>query len=48
MNRAFSAVFHFRDKFSRVPSVDTLCMEWKTGTESLTRPGSSQYDIAGR
>ena len=35
MNRAFSAVFHFRDEFSRVLPVDTLCIEWKTGTDIL-------------
>ncbi len=47
MNRAFSAVFHFRDEFSRVLPVDTLCIAWKTGTGSLIRTGSTQQYVGG-
>ena len=46
MNRAFGAVFHFRDEFSRRSPVDALCIEWKTGTGFLIRTGSPQQYVA--
>ena len=45
MNRAFSAVFHFRDEFSRMLPVDTLCIAWKTGTGFLVR---TRFNTAAR